>query len=211
MLMILNAKLNPSAISVADAETQFFLLKSQTIAPQVDGLRVPSQGSRFTRSLCGVFLLASTVLLLSVAAPLHARLGESPDRIQARYGTPIKVENGQYSRDFCFTYKHEGFIIVVCFLDDKSQCERYSNENGEPLAEEEIQNLMEINVRGGRWNLKKGSGASKQWVSDSGDAFANERRENGHSLEIMTSWWQHFVDRHPSNPRPGIKERMKDF
>jgi len=151
------------------------------------------------------------VLLLAAAAPLHARLGESPDRIQARYGAPIKVENGQYSRDFCFTYKHDGFIIVVCFLDDKSQCERYSNESGEPLADEEIQNLMEINVRGGRWNLKKGSAASKQWVSDSGDAFATERRENGHSLEIMTSWWQHFIDRHPSNARPGIKERLKDF
>jgi len=116
-----------------------------------------------------------------------------------------------YSRDFQSTYKHNGFIIVVHYLDEKSQYERYANESGEALAEEEIQNLMEINGRGAKWDLKKGDGSSKQWVSASADAFATEQHEDGHTLEIETSWWRHFVDRHPATARTGIKERLKDF
>jgi len=187
------------------------LLKSRAIASQDDGNHATSPPSGWQHSMRGTFLLALAVLLLSPATPLHARLGESTDRIQARYGAPVNCENGVCGRDFKFIYKHGGFIIVVYFLDEKSQYESYSNENGDPLAAEEIQSLMEINGRGGKWNLKKGTGSSKQWVSDSGDAFATEQHENGHSLEIKTSWWLHFVDRHPATARTGIKERLKDF
>jgi hypothetical protein len=187
------------------------LLRSDAIASRGDASHCSAPRFQWDRSPGGKSLLALTVLLLSVAVPLKARLGESPDRIEARYGAPLTCENGVGCRDFRHTYKHGGFVIVVCFLDEKSQCESYSNENGEPLAPEDIQTLLAINGRGGRWNLKKNTESSRQWVSDSADAFATEQHENGHSLEIKTSWWLHFIDGHPAIARTEVKERLKDF
>jgi hypothetical protein len=186
-------------------------LRIQAIASRNDGNHTMPQPSGWHHATCRTFLLALAASLLSQAIPVHARLGESPDRLAARYGAPVKCENGVCGRDFQFTYKHGGFIIVVHFLDEKSQDESYSNENGEPLAADEIQSLMEINGRGGKWSLKKDTESTKEWVSESGDAFATEQHENGHSLDIKTSWWLHFVDRHPAIARIGIKERLKDF
>ena len=65
-----------------------------------------------------VFLL---MLAAACSPSAHARLGESAGRIEARYGAPVKVENGSRSRDFKCTYLHNGFTIAVQFLDDKSE------------------------------------------------------------------------------------------
>ncbi|EDY19246.1 hypothetical protein CfE428DRAFT_3423 [Chthoniobacter flavus Ellin428] len=146
-----------------------------------------------------------------LAAPLQARLGESPERLEARYGSPAKFLNGICTRDFQCTYHHNGMTIVVNFLDEKSQSERYSNDDGAPLKPEEIQTLMGLNGRGGKWNLKEGPQDSKKWNLSSGDAVAMQDDKSGHSLEIRSSWWQRFLDQQPSKTKGEISERLKDF
>ena len=154
-------------------------------------------------------------LLLAGAVPLQARLGESPGRIEARYGAPVKVDNGIRTRDFQCTYKHGGMVIVVCFLDEKSQCEAYANEAGGPLTDAEIQRLLEINCRGGHWKRGTDKGSSKEWNLNSAEASAAYRSGDDQShpneLEIKTSWWDHYVTSHPGEPVGEVSERLKDF
>jgi hypothetical protein len=151
-----------------------------------------------------------SALLLS-ASPLQARLGESPARVEARYGLPVKVENGVCARDFECTYQHGGITIVVHYLDEKSQFESYSNDSGDSIAADEIQRLLEINRRGGKWKLKDDSSSGKKWELNSGEAAASYPSQPGHSLEIKTIWWQHFAEEHPTEKVTKAIERLKDF
>lgn len=157
----------------------------------------------------GLSLFVGT--LLAMAAPLYARLGESPVRLEARYGAPVKYQNGSCTRDFQCTYHHGGMTIVVDFLDEKSQCESYSNEDGSALKSEEIQALMSINSRGGKWNLKEDSKNLKRWNLSSGDVVARQDDQNGHTFELRSSWWQHFLDQRPTKTNGEANERLKDF
>jgi len=154
-------------------------------------------------------------LLLAGAIPLQARLGESPGRIEARYGAPVKIDNGIRTRDFQCTYKHSGIVIVVRFLDEKSQCESYASETGGPLTDAEIQRLLEVNCRGGHWKRETEQGSSKKWDLNSGEASAAYRSGDDQShpneLEITTSWWDHYVTGHPMESTDGVGERLKDF
>lgn len=156
-------------------------------------------------------LSAFLIALLALTAPLHARLGESPARLEARYGAPVKFQNGSCTRNFQCTYHHSGMTIVVDFLDEKSQCETYSNEDGTPLKPEETQAIMEINGRGGKWSLKEDTKTAKRWNLSSGDAVAREEDQNGHSFEIRSSWWQNFLDQHLAKATSSVGERLKDF
>jgi hypothetical protein len=151
-----------------------------------------------------------SVLFLS-ASPLQARLGESPIRVEARYGAPMKVENGVCARDFECTYRHGGMTIVVHYLDEKSQYESYSNESGDSIAADEIQRLLEINRRGGKWKLKDDTSSGKKWELNSGEATAVYEPQPGRALEIKTVWWQHFAEQHPTEKVTNAIERLKDF
>jgi len=145
------------------------------------------------------------------AVPLQARLGESPARLEARYGSPVQVENGTCSREFECTYKHAGIAIVVHFLDEKSQYESYSSDNGVPMDAAEILRLLEVNRRGGNWKLTKDNGSSKQWDLNSGEATATYRYNTSQLLEIKTSWWDRYSAEHPTDAKNGVSDRLKDF
>jgi hypothetical protein len=131
--------------------------------------------------------------------------------VEARYGPPVKFENGLCTRDFQCTYQHGGITIVVRYLDEKSQSESYSNENGDAIATEEIQRLLEINRRGGKWKLKEDGDSIKKWDLNSGEAMAVYQPNTGHLLEIKTVWWQHFVEQHKAAAATEANQRLKDF
>jgi hypothetical protein len=63
-----------------------------------------------------IFIFAS-ILALLCPKPTHARLGESIDQCNLRYGDPIKKDS---SRGFwLYTYDKFDLEIVVSFLDNK--------------------------------------------------------------------------------------------
>ncbi len=167
------------------------------------GTRLPTQAALLWPTLLSVLLLSTS--------PLQARLGESPIRVEARYGAPVKVENGICARDFECTYRHGGITIVVHYLDEKSQFESYSNDSGDSIAGDEIQRLLEINRRGGNWKLKDDTSSGKKWELNSGEATAVYQPQPGHALEIKTIWWQHFAQEHPTEKITNTIERLKDF
>jgi hypothetical protein len=165
------------------------------------------QPPRSTRATVALLL----GLLLLHTAPARARLGESPDRVEARYGPPVKVENGVCSRDFERTYRHAGLTIVVHFLDEKSQCEVFANDSGEPLVTNEVQHLLDINRGGGKWTVKSDGGMLRRWRLNSGEAMASQDYNSGLWLQIETVWWEHFVGEHRAESPNTAAERLKDF
>lgn len=186
-------------------------LKGQLLAtgPQTRRGSLRPSGKRFTPRRKLLLLLPAFLLLGAVPSP--ARLGESPNRVEARYGAPVKVQNGARIRDFECTYKHAGFTVVVHFLDEKSQCESYVNDSGVELSQEEIQRLLEVNRHGGKWKRKEDVHGSQKWDLNSGEATATYQTQADHALEIRTSWWDHYVADHPVESVAGISERLKDF
>jgi hypothetical protein len=140
------------------------LLRSRVMAARNEEGDDHSEGSMFHHPACRVFLPVFLGLVLWKATPVQARLGETPERVEARYGVPVKVENGMSARDFQCTYKHGGITIVVHFLDEKSQDECFANDNGDPIAADELQRLLEVNRRGGKWNLKEDNGSAKNGI-----------------------------------------------
>jgi hypothetical protein len=154
-------------------------------------------------------LIIPTIALLGVS-PLYARLGETPARIEARYGAPIKVENGKCSRDFKCSYAHGGFTITVQFLDDKSECEDYSKD-GNPISEAQIQKLLEVNRRGGKWNRPENSNSTRTWRSDSGVTASYGADAQHPALEVVTRWWREYVTNRPKDATVEASESLKDF
>ena len=170
----------------------------------------PEGAHRKTAPLLQVFCWF-VVPLFTLATPLQARLGESVARLEARYGAPVKFQNGSCTRDFQCTYHHGGMTIVVDFLDETSQCESYSNEDGSPFKPEETQALMSVNGRGGKWTLKEDKQTSKRWNLSSGDVVARQDDQNGHTFELRSSWWQNFLDQRPGKTKSEVADRLKDF
>lgn len=147
---------------------------------------------------------------LLFAAPSYARLGETPARIEARYGVPTSFENGGSSRDYRCVYTHDGFTITVQFLDDKSVSESYLRES-KPLTEDEVQRLLDINARGTRWSKEEKVKSLRRWHSNSGSIATCSADNNNGYFEIVAKWWQDFIAAHPEGPVGEGAKAVKDF
>jgi hypothetical protein len=147
------------------------------------------------------------------AAVAHARLGEPSNRIEARYGAPTKIENGDSSRVYSCHYSHDGIEIVVDYLDDKSACEHYVKK-GAPFDDDEIQRLLEVNSRGSKWaklEHKDGNADLTKWRLPSGIVATYDKAQS--SFDIVAHWWQDYCSlREKSHAKPDPKlEKLKDF
>ena len=91
-------------------------------------------------------------LLLSLLASLvahsaFARLGETKDECETRYG----FARGQMGNGV--TYLKDHITIIVVYKDDHSVRETFVPEGGSFLHEEQIDDLLNANSRGSKWNM----------------------------------------------------------
>jgi len=156
-------------------------------------------------------LLLLAVLVLTTNQ-LQARLAETEQELEARYGKPVtqaetfsgkrmvpKNEFDKYAqrtkpysiKDVRF-YIFNGFRITVSLLDGKSQCESIS-KIGESLSDQiaftddEIQILLEANAGSGKWELAP-KGKTTGWLlidNDKAMAVAFETKDK-YELTVMT-------------------------
>jgi hypothetical protein len=155
--------------------------------------------------------------LLTAATVAQARLGEPSNRIEARYGPPTKIENGDSSRVYSCHYSHDGIDIVVDYLDDKSACEHFVKK-GAPFEDDEIQHLLEINGRGTKWTKVESKDKDKdkdkadvtKWRLSSGVVATYDKAQS--SFDIVAHWWQDYCTLR-EHAKPGEKkfEKLKDF
>ncbi len=89
-------------------------------------------------------------ILLSIASPAIARIGETPAECKARYGEPLQVDKNDQS----VVFEKAGFQIIVFFWKDVVHQIMFAKKErdaiGEPLAmsKEEISKIVASNTEG---------------------------------------------------------------
>lgn len=112
-----------------------------------------------------IFAVVSFGILLS-AVTASARLGETPDQCQMRYGTT----NG--SRGTYVLYYKDKFDIAVMFRDGKSVEEIFSPNVGGEFTEDLLAGFLSANSEGSTWQTGDTSG-HRHYVRLDGRASAS--------------------------------------
>lgn len=112
-----------------------------------------------------ILLVVATTCLLS-SATAFARLGETPDQCQMRYGTS-NGSSGAYTR-----YYKDHFDIAVLFRDGKSFEEIFSPNGGSGLTEAAVAELLAANSDGAGWSITANGSTYKTYLREDGDAHA---------------------------------------
>ena len=133
------------------------------------------------------------LLLLAPISPSAARMGETPEKCEARYGKHTKQQkDGKFTQR---TYKLNGFVIQVIFGTKKGAGKKVAHGisymkptqfMNARLSKAEIETFLKANSQGKRW----------QAVDQMGQIFSKRglaRREATHS-SFNYNVWQHPDD-----------------
>lgn len=125
------------------------------------------------RLMLAVILIA----FASLCQQASARIGETPEQCQTRYGKPIAVDNDEGITSF--TFKKASIIIDVYFYNGKADTINFHKVNSKgkciALSENEVQYLLETNSGGIKWKEPKILTAigDKLWETEDGKIRAN--------------------------------------
>ena len=99
---------------------------------------------------------ASIILFATVTATTAvARIGETADQIETRYGKPNPSSDTDELGHQRNQYLFGGYMIVVTFVSGQSEREKYSKEDESLLLNEEINALLATNAtEGTTWKNK---------------------------------------------------------
>lgn len=115
--------------------------------------------------------VAILVLSLVCAAAARAGLGETPANIEAHYGFPQLSKTDPDTGVLIKFYIHDGFGIVVKYLDGRSQSESYIKKDKGEFSNGEIATLLKANSMGSDWmNIYKGSDIMRWELASKGAA-----------------------------------------
>jgi hypothetical protein len=90
------------------------------------------------------------IALLMLVSAAFARIGETEQQIEARYGKTVRTlskGNEPLQKD----YRSSGLNIAVTYIDGVSQCELFRKQDESQLSKNEIALLLEANAAGSRW------------------------------------------------------------
>jgi hypothetical protein len=92
------------------------------------------------------------LLLLAVAATASARIGETVEQLDTRFGKPVRTTAGPTgaARFEKRTYKSDGLEIAVFVYVGRSHQEIYKKPDGE-LTPEQVQKILADNSFGSQW------------------------------------------------------------
>jgi hypothetical protein len=75
-----------------------------------------------------------------------ARLWDTREQVEARYGKPFRVEGNQSQETVC-TYNFQRFRVIVTFLKGQSQSELFYRSDNKYLLPIEVGRIFEMNMR----------------------------------------------------------------
>jgi hypothetical protein len=96
-------------------------------------------------------LVPIAAALLLATSNAFARIGETENEIEARYGKPIVADTEDFRGHRLILFRTNGMEIGVAFRDGKSAMEIYSNQDKSHISANEIQLLLGANAAGGKW------------------------------------------------------------
>jgi hypothetical protein len=151
-----------------------------------------------------LFLL---ILGLSVSASAFARIGETTEQVDKRYGAPLleTTKNNGESRRYSF----RGFTILVTFERGISQCEVYQKKDTSRMTEAEIKGLLGANAGGSPWRDDAEEG-SDLYLYRSKDGRSRIAIYNllGHDLMVTS---KAFLDHHANIKNSADRQKMEGF
>lgn len=146
------------------------------------------------------------ILALGVNASAFARIGETTEQVDKRYGAPLETtkKNGESRR-----YSFGGFTVLVNFERGVSQCEVYKKKDISRMTEAEIRGLLEANTGSSPWRDDADEGGDT-YIYRSKDGRSRVALYNlpGHDLMVTS---KAFLDRHPNIANSADRQKMKGF
>jgi hypothetical protein len=115
--------------------------------------------------------IASLSLIVLMASPSFARVGETPDECAIRYGSSTgNLAKGQA------TFRRGGVTIVVHFENGKSVREDFGPESGGMLSDDQINSLLQESAEGSSWDKAGETSTVISYVRKDGQASAAGRK-----------------------------------
>ena len=124
-------------------------------------------------------------LIAIAASQAFARIGESPEQCQQRYGAPFE------SHPDSAGYHKSGFIIGVSFYEGKvvrilyRKVAEISPGTGGNISDNDIEQFLKLNAGKSTWNKPQVSSIDNVWHSVDGSLYAVYRKSDN-SLTIAT-------------------------
>ena len=116
------------------------------------------------------YALLTLALFPAMTAVVHARIGETPDQLVARYGQPLnevdQKPDGTKIALAKVTFQKGGFKIEVTITDGVSQMEFYTKISGQPITVEEARVLLTANAQGMEWSPPHQTSDAIMWTRD---------------------------------------------
>lgn len=132
------------------------------------------------------FLISALLVLLFTTS--HARIGESQEEIEKRYGKSKKDTAPLEPATIAKWYLKSGLAISVGFLDGKSCYEFYMKGERKEFSDAEIEALLEANQGKSKFKKKDGLSINPEWETEDGKTLAHYSKIEG-NLTICSQEW----------------------
>jgi hypothetical protein len=148
-------------------------------------------------------------VLISLSSPALARIGETREQCDARYGKPVEVKDPNGVK-----YQKSGLNVICRFIEGKcgyiyfSKIQKDAQNESLPLPVEEAKILMEVNSGGAPWS-KAGEIAEDGFEAwESGDLEAGYSKIAPSFLSIDTLAYRKYEEARKAADKKGD---LKDF
>ena len=111
-------------------------------------------------------------LISIVASPAFARLGDTPQQCQERYGAPRQTQAP------LTYYQKSGFVIMASFYDGKVDCigfrkvEENIIKKSIAISDNEIEQLLKVNAGPATWKKRDVISMNREWKTEDGGLSA---------------------------------------
>jgi len=133
--------------------------------------------------------MKTLLILIALALPAAARIGETPEECIARYGQPMADMPAGV-----MAFTKAGFRIALLFHQGRaegisvSKMETNILKNSLPMSEAEITAVLDANGAGKKWKESGAGFTGRSWESEDGSRFAGYDKTKNH-LNLYTKAW----------------------
>lgn len=116
------------------------------------------------------FVIITSCLLLATAA--HARVGETVEQVEARYGTPQRVlhERGSFRE---LGYGYRGLMVGVSYVAGISKSEGFARPGNSQLSDADVKAILALSLAPGTtWKRMPDQSGNSFWMRSDGKVVA---------------------------------------
>lgn len=100
----------------------------------------------------------AAALFLALAAPGHARVGETMEELKKRYGHPLDVEGAPEAPTSRWRFQDRQYVIHVTMRKNRSVSEELTRRDGRDFTLEEVRTLLaDGSAPGAAWEQVSGT------------------------------------------------------